>query len=283
VPSSAEVFVARDPCGCLLGQTPGVDRYVALGSSFASGPGIEPLVDVGCGRSARNYAHLVAERLGFDLVDASSGGATVDDVLTAPQALMSGGTVPPQIGAVGPETDLVTATVGGNDVGYLLTLLRCSYAADPAGAPPGAGVFFADPVDRAAVDAGLAGLPAKLAALVGAVRERAPQARVVLVDYLTVLPPAGDGGAPLPLTDDDLAFCRAVQQRLVDATAEAARITGADLVRASAASTAHPAGSADPWVSGWEFGDVPAGGVVPYHPNAAGMAAVADLLVDLLR
>jgi lysophospholipase L1-like esterase len=259
-----------------------VDRYVALGSSFASGPGIEPLADVGCGRSARNYAHLVAERLGLDLVDVSSGGATVDDVLTASQALMSGGTVPPQIGAVGPGTDLVTATVGGNDVGYLLTLLRCSYATDPAGAPPGAAVFFADPVDRAAVDAGLAGLPAKLAALVGAVRERAPQARVVLVDYLTVLPAAGDGCAALPVSGDDLAFCRTVQQRLADATAQAARGTGAELVRASAASADHSVCSAQPWVSGWEFGDVPAGGVVPYHPNAAGMAAVADLLVEVV-
>ena len=126
-------------------HTPPVDRYVALGSSFASGPGIDPLVDVGCGRSARNYAHLVAERLGLDLVDVSSGGATIDDVLTASQALMSGGTVPPQIGAVGPDTDLVTATVGGNDVGYLRTLLTCSYAADPAGAPPEAAAFLGDP------------------------------------------------------------------------------------------------------------------------------------------
>jgi GDSL-like Lipase/Acylhydrolase family len=258
-----------------------VDRYVALGSSFASGPGIEPLVDVGCGRSGRNYAHLVAERLGLDLVDVSSGGATVDDVLTASQVLMGGGTVPPQIGAVGPDTDLVTATVGGNDVEYLLTLLRCSYAADPAGAPPGSGAFFGQPVDPAAVEDALAGLPARLAALVGAVRQRAPRARVVLVDYLTVLPPAGP--AALPLADDDLAFCRTVQQRLAEATAEAAGVTGADLVRASAASTGHPAGSAEPWVSGWEFGDLARGGVVPYHPHAAGMAAVADLLVDLLR
>ena len=260
-----------------------MDRYVALGSSFASGPGIDPLVDVGCGRSGRNYAHLVAEWLGLDLVDVSSAGATVDDVLTASQALMSGGTVPPQIGAVEPGTDLVTATVGGNDVGYLRTLLTCSYAADPAGAPPEAAAFLGERVDRAPVEEALAGLPARLAALVGAVRERAPQARVVLVDYLTVLPPAGSGCAALPMADDDLAFCRTVQHRLAAATADAARVAGADLVRASAASADHSACAAEPWVSGWEFGDVPGGGLAPYHPNAAGMAAVADLLADLLR
>jgi hypothetical protein len=49
-------------------------------------------------------------------------------------------------------------------------------------------------------------------------------------------------------------------------------------VRASAASTGHPAGPAEPWVSGGEFGDLARGGVVLYHPDAAGMAAVADLL-----
>ena len=50
--------------------------YVALGSSFASGPGIDPLLDARCGRSGSNYAHLVAERLGYDLVDVTCGGAT---------------------------------------------------------------------------------------------------------------------------------------------------------------------------------------------------------------
>jgi lysophospholipase L1-like esterase len=68
----------------------------------------------------------VAERLEYDLVDVTSGGATVDDVLSRPQALLTGGTVPPQVEAVAPDADLVTVTVGGNDFEYLLTLLRCS-------------------------------------------------------------------------------------------------------------------------------------------------------------
>jgi hypothetical protein len=44
--------------------------HVALGSSFASGPGIDPILDARCGRSGSNYAHLVAARLGYELVDA---------------------------------------------------------------------------------------------------------------------------------------------------------------------------------------------------------------------
>jgi lysophospholipase L1-like esterase len=257
-----------------------VTRYVALGSSFAAGPGIDPVVVPACGRSGRNYPSLVAERLGYDLVDVSSGGATVAGVLDRPQALLAGGTVPPQLEAVGPDADLVTVTAGGNDVDHLLTLLRCSYRADPAGAPPAAAAFFGTPIDPAAVDAALAALPGRLAGLVTAVRERAPRARVVLVDYLTVVP--AQPAAAFPMSEEHRVLCAGIAQGLGEATAAAADDTGADLVRASAVSRDHAVGSADPWVTGWEFGDLLAGGLAPYHPNAAGMRAVADLVVARL-
>jgi len=254
--------------------------YVALGSSFAAGPGVEPIIDPGCGRSGANYAHLVAERLGYDLVDVSSGGATVADVLSRPQALLAGGTVPPQIEAVPADADLVTVTVGGNDVEYLLTLLRCSYRVDPAGAPAQAGAFFGTPIDAAAVEAALAGLPAELSGLVSAVRDRAPGARVVLVDYLTVVP--DQATAAFPMSEEHRLLCAGIGRRLAAAVAAAAERAGAELVAASAASVDHAVGSAEPWVTGWEFGDLLAGGVAPYHPNAAGMRAVADLLIARL-
>jgi lysophospholipase L1-like esterase len=258
-----------------------VSVHVALGSSFASGPGIEPILDSGCGRSGANYAHLVAERLGYELVDVTSGGATVDDVLSRPQALLLGGRVPPQIEAVRPDADLVTLTVGGNDVDYLLTLLRCSYRVDPGSAPAGAGEFFGTPVDPAAVDAALAALPGRVAGLVHAVRDRAPGARVLLVDYLTILPEDG-GCADLPMTDDDRRLCAGIGRRLEAATAEAARLSGAGLVEVSRISRDHTVCDPEPWVTGWEFGDLVAGGVAPYHPNAAGMRAAAGAVVGML-
>jgi hypothetical protein len=48
-----------------------MSRYVAFGSSMAAGPGIRPSADGApfrTGRSARNYPHLVAEKLGLDLI-----------------------------------------------------------------------------------------------------------------------------------------------------------------------------------------------------------------------
>nr|WP_246215148.1 SGNH/GDSL hydrolase family protein [Modestobacter muralis] len=251
-----------------------------MGSSFAAGPGIEPILVPACSRSGRNYPSLVADQLGHDLVDVSSGGATVADVLDRTQQLLTGGTVPPQLHAVGPDTDLVTVTAGGNDVEYLLTLLRCSYRVAPGGAPASAAAYFGTPVDRGAVDTALAELPARLVGLVDAVRRRAPRARVVLVDYLTVVP---DGATDaFPMSEEHRILCAGIGRRLEVATAAAARDSGADLVAVSQVSRGHAVGSAEPWVTGWEFGDLLAGGVAPYHPNAAGMRAVADLVVASL-
>src|SRR6185437_2428964 len=39
-------------------------HYAALGSSFAAGPGISPIIDQPAIRSGRNYPHVLAERRG---------------------------------------------------------------------------------------------------------------------------------------------------------------------------------------------------------------------------
>ncbi len=39
-------------------------HLAAMGSSFASGPGIHPMAEKSAMRSSRNYAHVLAERLG---------------------------------------------------------------------------------------------------------------------------------------------------------------------------------------------------------------------------
>jgi hypothetical protein len=58
--------------------------YVAMGSSFAAGPGIPPAEAGGapkCARSAGDYANLVAADLGAALTDVSCPGATTADIL----------------------------------------------------------------------------------------------------------------------------------------------------------------------------------------------------------
>lgn len=64
-------------------------RHVAsLGSSFAAGPGIRPVEHRGALRSARNYPHLLADRLGARLTHLTVSGATTATILQVPQRVL---------------------------------------------------------------------------------------------------------------------------------------------------------------------------------------------------
>ncbi|ULE34285.1 SGNH/GDSL hydrolase family protein [Mycobacterium sp. IDR2000157661] len=249
-----------------------MSRYVALGSSMAAGPGIRPRAagaPLAAGRSARNYPHLVAQGLGFDLVDVTYSGATTANVLTDAQR-----NAPPQISALDGTEDLVTVTIGGNDVGYVPMLFAAGLPRWARAVPWLGGVVRAH-VDRAERDAALAQLAESLRDVGRAIRGRSPHAKVLFVDYLTLLPPAGTP-AP-PLSDADVATGRHIADTLQRLTAEAAAATGCGLVCVAEPSRPHHAWSAEPWTTG--FGLPLPGRPAPLHPNAAGMRAVADLVV----
>ena len=258
-------------------------EYVALGSSFASGPGVPSTLDPSCARSSGNYANLVATGLQLRLTDVTCGGATTLNLVSAPQTLLTGEQRAPQIDALTSTTDLVTITVGGNDVNYIGDLLRNSCSApNSAPVPPLLQSLCTRP-DTAATQQALSEVRGKLVSTVDAVRAVAPEARIVLVDYATVLPRNAKPCAALPLRGKQIRYSLDVARQLKRATKHAARQSGAELVKLSKASRGHDVCSAKPWVTGWEFGpDFMAGGTVPYHPNAAGMTAAADLIAKHL-
>ncbi|WNG93333.1 SGNH/GDSL hydrolase family protein [Mycobacterium sp. ITM-2016-00318] len=249
-------------------------RYVALGSSMAAGPGIAPRdkhAPLRAVRSAANYPHLVAQRLGLDLVDVTYSGATTADVLTDRR-----NGLPPQVTALDGSESLVTITIGGNDVGYV-PLMTAAALPHAVRWMPVAGDRVRESVDPTARDRALVAVAEKLANVGREVRSRAPRARVLFVDYLTLLPPAGEDASPL--SGVDAALGRRVAATLERLTAEAAEVTGCDLVRASDASRAHHAWSADPWTTKPSRYGLPIPGrPFPAHPNAAGMRAVAELV-----
>jgi lysophospholipase L1-like esterase len=249
------------------GPPPPGSKYVAMGSSFAAGPGVTTQADDPpnrCTRSKDNYAHQLARRRGLNLTDVSCSGATTAHLLGSWNELK------PQLDAVGADARLVTVTIGGNDVGFTAGLgaAACATRGGPTPCPPAP----AAPTDQAWAD-----LEAHLGQIAGEVHRRAPAARLVFVDYTTVLP--AEGTCPvLSLTAAQAAASREINRRVVEITARVARASGGALVAASAITAAHDACSADPWVNG----SLPPPGGAAFHPRLQAHAAIALALDRLL-
>lgn len=246
----------------------GEPRYVALGSSFAAGLGLGPKASgspVVCQRSLNGYPPQLARMLGLSLVDMSCSGATTTNILQGGQVFQG-----PQIAAVGSDTQLVTITTGGNDVNYVgdMTFM----AARNAGGFGGWAARLMTGGPKAMPERDFAKLRADLDETIAEIRRRAPAATVVLVTYPLILPPQGTCDK-LQLDAAQVDAMREVGNRLAAETAAAARAGGAILVNAHAAGADHNACSAEPWVNGMRDAQG-----APFHPNAAGAKAVAELV-----
>jgi lysophospholipase L1-like esterase len=183
---------------------------------------------------------------------------------------------PVQADALDGTEALVTVTIGGNDIGYVPLLVT-------AGLPdvlrwiPLLGNSIRELQDPAARAGALAEVAGALVRVGRTLRARAPQATVLFVDYLTLLPPTGPR---TPYSAAQFTLGRHLAAELERLTAEAAAATGCGLVRAGAASRDHHAWSAQPWTT--PFGLPIPGRPAPLHPNARGMRAVADLVLEAL-
>jgi len=250
--------------------------YAALGSSFAAGAGIPPLAEgrpERCGASQLSYSRLLAAQLGLQLTDTSCGGAVTADVLGRQQDL------PPQIEAVTPDTRLVTITIGGNDLNYMGLLFAASCHAgvrDPRRAGAATGECPPVPLPDAAA---LQAVEDNLAALLLAVRARAPRARVVLVQYVALV--GEQDCAAAPLDPEHAASARVVAAALAQASNRAAQRAGAEVLAMDRLSLGHTACAAQPWARGFAAGFDPAQGA-PWHPSPEGHAAIARELAALL-
>jgi lysophospholipase L1-like esterase len=248
---------------------------VALGSSFAAGSGdapIKPDTPKRCGRSWENYATLLAEQLRMVLVDATCGGATTAHVLGPWNEL------PPQVDAVTADTDLVTITAGGNDIGYVGYLIAES--CKQRGPILLGGADAVCPVVQPPGEAAYTRLLRDLRAIATQVSAKAPGVKLVFVQYLPMVPRRAC--ADVPLSSAAAKTAREIAQRLSDVTAQVARETGSVLHDAGDTATPHlPCGKEQAWVSAWPV-NYKQGDTFPWHPTRAGHAAIArDLAARL--
>jgi len=258
----------------LLGAAAGASAatYTALGDSYAAGPLIpnQSLNPLGCFRSDHNYAHLTASAKGLTLTDVSCSGATTNDMTEAQN--VEPGPNPPQFNGLNASTNVVSVTIGGNDIGFTEIIESC-ITYNPFSTPckdkydPGGHDQLAERIANAAP---------KVAAVLQGIHARSPNARVFVVNYPDILP-SGSGCWPtIPLSFGDVPYLHATEERLNAMLATAAATNGATLVDWYTPSIGHDAckGSSTRWVEPLIPGELSA----PVHPNKAGMAGAAVAL-----
>lgn len=267
--TTSQAGATSSQAGATSSQAEETMEYVAIGDSFAAGPLIPDQSQWSCLRSGRNYPAVVAEALGARLTDVSCSGAKVSD--------FSGrqfGLLPPQYEALKPSTDLVTLTIGGNDVSLVATALGCvNLLPKPAGVScADTAAAKGDPTAKA-IDAWSATFGQALAE----VQRRAPNARIVVAGYATYI--REDGCWPTqPIWDKDGNYLQARVNQLNGVLARQSRAHGATYVDTAAVSAGHDtcAAPAERYIEGL----VPTSVAAPLHPNARGMAAFGEAIAQ---
>ncbi|MER7930569.1 SGNH/GDSL hydrolase family protein [Streptomyces sp. NPDC096057] len=271
---------ALAPAGTAAASTATESRsgrdYVALGDSYASAPLVPTQVDATCLRSSQNYPSLVAGARGAKLTDVSCSGATTADMTTS----QTDG-VPAQLDALDRGTDLVTVTIGGNDIGFSTVLGTCAQltATDPAGTPcqthyTGTGSdLISGAIDQTAP---------KVAQVLRGIHRRAPHAQVVVVGYPDLFPDDGVGctSKTVPLAMGDFAWVRDKEKELNAMLARQARKNGARYVNTYTPTIGHDL--CKPTGERWIETFVPETPAAPVHPNATGESAMATAVVGTL-
>ncbi len=214
--------------------------YVALGDSYAAGVGAPGLHGL-CLRSAQGYPQLWAgSHPVTSFTPATCSGAVTSDVRTF------------QVWALGRGTDLVTLTIGGNDVGFADAMLTCTLGSDSSCLKA-----VADGRDQAVTS-----LPATLDSTYADVRRHAPNAAVYVLGY--------------PRLFDETATCpgglslvkrQAINQAadvLAGVLAARAAAAGFTFVDVRTAFAGHGLCGPAPWINPFALS------VSSYHPTAAG-------------
>lgn len=249
-------------------------NYVALGDSYVAGPLIpNPVLPLGCLKSNNNYPHLAAPGIGLQLRDPSCSGATTED-MTQPQNVDPDGPNPPQFNSLDGETDVVSLTIGGNDIGFSEIALSC-ITFNPFSSPC-KNKYASGGQDQ--ISDRIAETAPKVAAVLQGIGAKAPGAEVFVLNYPAIFPESGFGCWPqMPIGFADVPYLRAKEKELNAMLATQAAAHGATLVNWYQASIGHDAckGSLTRWVEPV----IPGNPAAPIHPNKAGMQGAATILV----
>jgi lysophospholipase L1-like esterase len=231
----------------------------AIGDSYMAGIGAGDYVDTtGCRRSERSYAADASRRTGNGLVDASCPGARI------PQVLEQSTTIP--VDATG-----VLVQVGGNDIGFGEIAAACLLP------------WSSNCLSRVAeAETRLPQVLDGLSDIATAVRQRAPQAQLIMAGYPRLLASPRQCSTTLVgslLEPREITAINALQVRLDATIRDAARDAGARFVDWPRSVDQHSLCSSRPWfvtVGSGDIGDA-------LHPTREAYAAMGRDIARVLR
>ena len=245
-----------------------------MGDSAAAAPLVpDAAAPAGCFKSTNNYPSVLARRIGAaSFTDVTCSGATTVDLVSRSQQTRTGA-VPPQIDAVTPDTELVTITIGGNDVELSARAARCRRTTLEAA--PCSSALVVDGRDE--VSAAIDERSAQWADLIDAVKAKAPRARVILVGYGTYVRPQGCFPEQ-PINPADAAYFQARLDELDDRQRQVAADHGVDFFDPGPMSMGHDvcAAPGERYFEGFNI----ASPAAPLHPNGLGAKAFGQALAD---
>lgn len=248
--------------------------YVALGDSRASVANWTAIFSDGCARGPDSYPLLAAAQLGVSVTTRVCGGATTANVTTVPQLTLFG-FQPPQADALSPQTQLVTLSIGGNDIDWWSLISACFtplFGAD-AGCRTNASV-------ASRIDAALAGLAPTLDSTLQVVQSRAPSARLFVVGHGGYYGLKGCQGQA-NMSDGDAIFVSRFFTRFNEVLRASAQRAQSTYVDIAGPAVGHDSCASDGqrWFQGNSFSTEGQS----RHPTSLGRRAMADLVVAAVR
>lgn len=224
-----------------------VDEYVALGDSYSSGNGTYAAnLDWGCYRSTYAYPYIVGqERPDTDLTFVACQGATTEDVIGGQDQHLDA------------DTDYVSITIGGNDIGFADLIIGCAGGYSPS---------CKDAVDEANRRIHEE-LPTKLDDAYDAIEAGAPGAEVVVLGYGRFFGEDLACSAADGITAEEADWLNGVADNLDGAIRDRATTAGFTYRSAIEAFTGHDVCASNPYLNGrsWSVADM-------YHPTRSGHA-----------
>ena len=245
VRSTIAVLVVAAACAILAAAGPAGTttwNYVAMGDSYSSGVGTGSYtLDSACKRSIYAYPYLFAQRhtmSSFDFV-ACSGAKTTDLVAK-------------QLPYLKPTTNLVTMTIGGNDIGFASLIEQCTLS------------DCTKTLVNTTNNLGSTLGPA-LATTFADVKQDAPNATVIVLGYPHVFSTSTCLGT-LGISSTEEKDANALSDALDGLLSSSAKSYGFTYESAITPWTGHAVCSSSPWLNGLNLFNTGES----YHPNKAG-------------